>query len=273
MNSFYKNMTHRTLMVVGEKALDRLSKTSIIIFGVGGVGSWCAESLVRSGLVNLAMVDSDIICPTNINRQIQALAGNVGKSKVEELKNRLLEINPSASIIARHAAYDETSCGEFDLASYDYVIDAIDSLKNKVLLLEQCLAAGVKIFSSMGAAAKTDPSKIRINFLSKTKNCPLARAVRRRLRQDSVSADVMCVYSEELPVAQSYESVCDPGDFPSTKDAEYTRAGDDNICADRCGMKKQINGSLVHITGMFGFMLTGLVINEIMAGTASESED
>ena len=162
----------------------------MIIFGVGGVGSWCAESLVRSGLMNLTIVDSDIICPTNINRQIQALAGNVGESKVEELKKRLLEINPSAAIMARHAAYDENSCAEFDLPSYDYVIDAIDSLKNKVLLMEQCLANRVKIYSSMGAGAKTDPSKIRIGFLSKTKNCPLARAVRRRLRNDNFTTDI-----------------------------------------------------------------------------------
>jgi tRNA A37 threonylcarbamoyladenosine dehydratase len=265
MNSFYDNMTHRTLMVIGEKALARLGTVSVIIFGVGGVGSWCAESLVRSGLVNLTMVDSDIVCPTNINRQIQALARNVGESKVEEMKKRLLEINPQASITALHAAYDETSFHTFSLSSYDYVIDAIDSLKNKVLLLEQCVSSGVKIFSSMGAGAKTDPSKIRIDLLSKTKTCPLARNVRRNLRKKSISTDIMCVYSEELPMDPAAETVCGSGDCPCAKDRAKFCADHDEAPIDWCGMKKQINGALVHITGIFGFMLAGLIINDLKA--------
>ena len=263
MNNFYDNMTHRTLMVIGEKALDSLGKKNVIIFGVGGVGSWCAEALVRTGLVNLTIVDSDIICPTNINRQIQALAGNIGESKVEEMKKRLLDINPSAAVIARHTAYDENSCGEFDLPSYDYVIDAIDSLKNKVLLIEQCLAARVKVFSSMGAGAKTDPAKIRLDYLSNTKNCPLARAVRRRLRKDNITAELPCVYSEELPVEPAAETVCGSGDCPCARDREKFCANHDEAPVDWCGMKKQINGALVHITGIFGFMLAGLVIQDI----------
>ncbi len=272
MNSFYENMTHRTLMVIGEKALDRLRSISVIIFGVGGVGSWCAESLVRSGLVNLTIVDSDIICPTNINRQIQALASNVGESKVEELKKRLMGINPSSAITARHAAYDEKSCGEFDLKSYDYVIDAIDSLKNKVLLLEQCVSLQVKVFSSMGAGAKTDPSKIRTELLSRTTICPLARSVRRRLRQNNVSTDILCVYSEELPVDPAAETVCGSGDCPCAKDRAKFCADHDEAPIDWCGMKKQINGALVHITGIFGFMLAGLIINDILSQVSAESD-
>ncbi len=272
MNSFYENMTHRTLMVIGEKALDRLSKTSVIIFGVGGVGSWCAESLVRSGLMNLTIVDSDIICPTNINRQIQALARNVGESKAEELKKRLLEINPSASINALHTAYDEASFGTFGLSSYNYVIDAIDSLKNKVLLLEQCISSRILVFSSMGAGAKTDPSKIKMDLLSKTKICPLARAVRRRLRQNNVSTDIMCVYSEELPVDPAAETVCGSGDCPCAKDRAKFCADHDEAPIDWCGMKKQINGALVHITGIFGFMLASLIITDIKALVSADKE-
>lgn len=267
MNSFYDNMTHRSLMVIGSKAMERLGRTSVIIFGVGGVGSWCAESLIRSGLINLTIVDSDIVCPTNINRQIQALARNVGESKVEEMKKRLLDINPSAVITARHAAYDENSCADFDLASYDYVIDAIDSLKNKVLLIERCLAAGVTIYSSMGAGAKTDPGKIRIDLLSKTKNCPLARSVRRRLRKDGFSIDVPCVYSEELPVSPAAETVCGSGDCPCARDRATFCADHDEAPVDWCGLKKQINGALVHITGIFGFTLAGMVINDVSAHT------
>ncbi|MBP7735059.1 MAG: tRNA threonylcarbamoyladenosine dehydratase [Spirochaetes bacterium] len=272
MNSFYENMTHRTLMVIGQKALDRLGTASVIIFGVGGVGSWCAESLVRSGLLNLTMVDSDIVCPTNINRQAQALARNVGESKVEEMKKRLLEINPSAAITARHGAYDEKSCDSFDLKSFDYVIDAIDSIKNKVLLIEQCLEKGVTIYSSMGAGAKSDPSKIRIDLLSRTKNCPLARTVRRRLRQDSASTDIPCVYSEELPVQPAAETVCGSGDCPCARDRAKFCADHDEAPIDWCGMKKQINGALAHVTGTFGFMLAGMIINDIMARAAADAE-
>lgn len=271
MNSFYDNMTHRALMVMGEQAMERVGKASVIIFGVGGVGSWCAEALVRSGLLNLTIVDSDIVCPTNINRQIQALARNVGESKVEEMKQRLLAINPEAPIIARHAAYDENSCGEFNLKSYDYVIDAIDSLKNKVLLIEQCLTAGVTIFSSMGAGAKTDPTKIRIDLLSKTRNCPLARAVRRRLRSHNFPTDIRCVFSEELPVDPATETVCGSGDCPCARDRAKFCADHDEAPIDWCGLKKQINGALAHITGIFGFMLAGMIINDIMARAADKS--
>ncbi len=272
MNSFYENMTHRTLMVIGQKAMDRLGAASVIIFGVGGVGSWCAESLVRTGLMNLTMVDSDIVCPTNINRQAQALARNVGESKVAELKKRLLEINPSAAVAARHETYDENSCADFDLGSYDYVIDAIDSIRDKVLLIEQCIEKDVTIYSSMGAGAKTDPSKIRIDLLSRTKNCPLARNVRRRLRQDKAFADILCVYSEELPAGQSHETISVSGAGLKPGDDTELCLDNGDATAERKGMIKRVNGSLVTVTGIFGFMLAGLVINDMMARAAADPE-
>lgn len=265
MNSFYDNMTNRTRMVIGDETLDMLSRVSVIIFGVGGVGSWCAEGLVRSGLTNLTMVDSDIVCPTNINRQAQALARNVGESKVEEMKKRLLEINPQASITALHAAYDETSFHTFDLSSYDYVIDAIDSLRDKVLLLERCASSRVTVYSSMGAGSKTDPAKIRVALLSATTNCPLARSVRRRLRQRNVPADIMCVYSEEQPAGQTYEAGPDSGPLPTSGGNDGSPVCNEDAPSGLNDTKKRINGSLVHVTGIFGFMLTGLIINDIRA--------
>jgi tRNA threonylcarbamoyladenosine dehydratase len=266
MNTFYDNMTHRSLMVLGTEAHERLGRARVIIFGVGGVGSWCAESLVRSGLMNLTLVDSDIICPTNINRQVQATSQNIGESKVEELKKRLLAINPTAAVTARHAVYDESTFRDFDLGSYDYVIDAIDSLQNKVLLIEQCIELKVKLYASMGAGAKTDPTKIRISLLSKTTNCPLARLVRQRLRKKNITTDIPCVYSEETPLDPAVETVCGSGDCPCAQDRENYCAGHGEEPVDWCGKKKRINGALVHITGTFGFMLAGLVINDIMAG-------
>jgi tRNA A37 threonylcarbamoyladenosine dehydratase len=265
MNDFYKSMTHRTLMVIGDNALERLSKTRVIIFGVGGVGSWCAESLIRSGLADLTMVDSDIICATNLNRQIQTTSKNIGAIKVEELGKRLLEINPSANIVSLHTAYEERTCRQFDLGSYDYVIDAIDSLQNKVLLIEQSQASAATFFSSMGAAAKTDPAKIKIDLFSRTRNCPLARNVRQRLRKKNVSKDFLCVYSEEIPLDPASETVCGPSDCPSGLDRENFRAEHDEAPAGWRGTKKRVNGSLVHITGIFGFMLSGLIINDIIS--------
>jgi tRNA A37 threonylcarbamoyladenosine dehydratase len=267
VNDFYENMTRRTLMVVGDKALERLSKTRIIIFGVGGVGSWCAEGLVRSGCTDLTIVDSDVICPTNINRQIQATAKNIGAVKSEEMGKRLLEINPSARITSLHASYDENTRRRFDLDSFDYAVDAIDSLQNKVLLIGQCLASRATLFSSMGAAAKTDPAKIKIGLLSRTKHCPLARSVRQRLRKMNIAGDFLCVYSEELPVGRSFGSVRAAADARGGPGIDESCGGHDEAQVESRGAKKRINGSLVHVTGIFGFMLCGLVINDI-ASTA-----
>jgi tRNA A37 threonylcarbamoyladenosine dehydratase len=264
MNDFYENMTRRTMLVVGEKVLERLSKTRVILFGAGGVGSWCAEGLVRSGCTDLTIVDSDIICPTNLNRQLQATAKNIGAVKVEELGKRLLEINPSAKITPLHAAYDERTCRGFNLDTYDYVVDAIDSLQDKVLLIEQCLASSATLFSSMGAAAKTDPTKIRIDLLSRTRNCPLARSVRQRLRKNNIAGDFLCVYSEEHPVSPAPVAARAEEDDPLRPGPEDFCAGHDDAPVDRRGSKR-INGSLVHVTGIFGFMLCGLIINDIIS--------
>jgi tRNA threonylcarbamoyladenosine dehydratase len=264
MNPFYKNMTHRSEMVLGKSVIEKLSGVNVIIFGLGGVGSWCAEGLVRTGLINLTIVDSDIICPTNINRQIQATSLNIGKSKALELKKRLLEINPSANIDAKHTTYDETTYKDFNLGSFNYVIDAIDSIKNKILLIEQCTKSKIKFFSSMGAAAKTDPTRVKIDLLSNTKNCPLARIVRRNLRKQDISTDFPCVYSDELPLSPASESLCGTGNCACSYARKQFACENDSEPVDWCGSKKQINGALVHITGTFGFMLTGMIINDII---------
>ncbi len=266
MNDLYQNIIHRSEMVLGTSVMERLSRARVIIFGVGGVGSWCAESLVRTGLNNLTIVDSDIICPTNINRQIQATSLNIGKSKVEELAVRLRSINPKAQIIALHAAYDEASFSEFNLPSYDYVIDAIDSLKNKVLLLEQCVTKGVTVYSSMGAGARNDPSMIKIDLIANTKNCPLARRVRKMLRDKNIFTDIVCVYSDEIPVDPAVETLCGTGECACVYDRDNFCEENESGAVDWCSMKRQVNGALVHITAIFGFMLAGLVVNNIADG-------
>ena len=266
------HLFHRTAMLVGKAALDRFAKTRVAIFGVGGVGSWAAEALVRSGIGHLTIVDSDVICSTNVNRQLQATALNVGKSKVEELKKRLLEINPGADIETRHMAYTAKTCEQFDLGSYDYVLDAIDSLQNKVLLIERSLEAGLTVYSSMGAGAKLDITRIKTGPLSRTLMCPLARMVRKRLGKKRVTKDFLCVYSDEVPRDPLEETLCGTGECacshpPSSKDPQQ----DSDDHPDWCAHKTRINGTVVHITAAFGFALAGLVIQNLTKqATATE---
>lgn len=252
-------------MLVGKSAMERFAQTRVVIFGVGGVGSWAAEALVRSGIGHLTIVDSDVICSTNVNRQLQATALNVGQSKVEELRRRLLEIHPGADIAARHEAYTARTCGQFDLATFDYVLDAIDSLQNKVLLIERCLEAGITVYSSMGAGAKLDVTRIKTGPLSRTLMCPLAKMVRKRLGKKRVSKDFLCVYSDEVPREPLEETLCGTGQCacshpPSAK----TPTPDSDDHPDWCARKTRINGSVAHVTAAFGFALAGLVIQDLV---------
>jgi tRNA A37 threonylcarbamoyladenosine dehydratase len=259
------HLFHRTSMLVGKKTMTALSLTKVAVIGVGGVGGWAAEALVRSGIEHLLLVDSDTICSTNVNRQIQATALNVGKSKVEELRRRLLEINPHAHLEVHHGAYNEHSASQFNLTAFDYVLDAIDSLQNKVLLIKKCIEAGVTVYASMGAAAKMDPTLVRVAPLSRTRVCPLARMVRKRLTRLGVPGDFLCVYSEEMPIDPATESLCGTGHCACTRthSSASNRSGNEEDHPDWCALKKQINGTVVHVTAVFGLTLASLVIRDI----------
>jgi len=189
---------HRTEILIGIEAMNRLQKARVILFGVGGVGGPCAEALVRSGIGHLTVVDSDLICITNVNRQIQAMTGNVGAVKVEALAERLRAINPESTIEALQKPYTPETRDEFNLESYDVVLDAIDSISCKVDLLATCVERDITVFASMGAACKLDPSRIRTASIWKTHGCALARIVRRGLRQREVKGTFECVYSDEF---------------------------------------------------------------------------
>ena len=267
MDKILKNIRHRTELVLGSQALGLLANSRVIIFGLGGVGSWCAESLVRSGLMNLTIVDSDIICATNINRQLQATSESVGRAKVEELAARLRLINPSATVIAVNRAFEDGSWQSFGLENFDYVIDAIDSLRNKILLADKAQAAGATFFASMGAAAKIDPSRIRVDTLEKTQVCPLAKHVRLKLRELGIPTSFLCVYSYERPREPLVASFCGTDACTCTAD-RAAWANDTGLPAiDWCKKKRQVNGSLVHITAVFGFMLAGLVVQDVCRRT------
>lgn len=229
----------RTERLLGPDGVRKLSDARVILFGTGGVGSWCAEALVRSGIGHLTMVDPDAVDVTNINRQLPATTGTVGKPKVQVLRDRLLEINPLCDITALQERY--TLGTDFHLAHYDVVVDAIDSLTDKVNLLLEAAATPAEVFSSMGAACKMDPTKIRVGEFFSVRGCPLGAALRKRMRQNKTlpAKAITCVYDEEVLPNQGAPQDPGPG-------------------------KAIANGTLAHITGIFGFTLAGLVISHIV---------
>ncbi|HKL22155.1 MAG TPA: tRNA threonylcarbamoyladenosine dehydratase [Tichowtungia sp.] len=237
---------HRTKMLIGPEALKRLRQTHVIVFGIGGVGSWCAEALIRSGVGKLTLVDNDVVCETNINRQMQATSKTIGQFKVEALKERLLEIHPDAQIETLPIAYNRDTRESFDLSQYDYVIDAIDSLSHKVNLIASAMAVGTTLFSTMGAASKIDPTTIKVDSIWKSKGCRLARFVRKRLRKRGAQGDCLCVYSPERFSLF--------GELPEPEEEDVDAWSE---------TKAQVNGSMVHMTGTFGFYLAGLVVQDV----------
>ncbi len=253
---------HRAELLLGQEALASLREARVIIFGVGGVGSWCAEALVRSGVGHLTLVDNDVICVTNVNRQLQATMKNVGSSKVDALRDRLLEIYPEADVCAKQVAYNKETRDTFDLSSYDYIVDAIDSLSHKVNLIACAMEAGVTLYSAMGAACKLDPTAIRVASIWDTSGCKLARFVRKRLRRRDVTGDCLCVYSEEfLPSVEGTAPACGSENCFCPKQVDED--GEEIPTDVWCHSKAQINGSMVHITGIYGFHLAGLIIQDI----------
>jgi len=242
----------RSELLLGDEAMRRIAEKRVIIFGVGGVGSWCAESLIRSGIRKLTIVDSDRVCITNINRQLMATTKTVGLVKVDALKERLLTINPSAEITALQQIFTAETASDFCLEEYDYIIDAIDSLKDKALLILMATSSphtggageGPKFFSSMGAALKLDPTRIRIAEFWKVQGDPLARALRKRFKHDGQfpKSKFLCVYSDEL---LENKKPIDPDD--------------------------KGNGTIAHITAIFGFMLAGLVVQDVVKNDSLSS--
>ena len=257
----------RTELLLGDEAMQEISSKRVIIFGVGGVGSWCAESLIRSGIRRLTIVDSDRVCITNINRQLMATTQTVGQVKVEALRERLLTINPSADIDARQEIFNEQTAASFDLESYDYIIDAIDSLKDKALLILMATSMKVKFFSSMGAALKLDPTRIRVAEFWKISGDPLARALRKRFKRDGryPKRKFTCVFSDELLTNQGHNATCGTEQCMCPKASKGP--GDPTLLNHEwCSSKAQINGTLAHITAIFGFMLAGLVLQDAIKG-------
>lgn len=248
---------NRTVLLTGRDTLAAFAEARVIIFGMGGVGSWAAETLVRSGFTQLTIVDADRIAVSNINRQLPATSSTVGQVKVEAMKARLLDINPDADIEAIHAFYTASTQTEYNLENYDVIIDAIDSLSDKALLILNATRAAsetarsirpVRFYSSMGAALKTDPSRVSVAEFWKVKGCPLAAALRRKFKKSGEfpARKFQCVYSDEL----------------------VSNHPDSTAMTDNSGAmtfnKVVTNGAMMHITAIFGITLASLAIRDIM---------
>lgn len=223
------NMFDRLQILIGSEAQQRLARTRVAVFGLGGVGGWAAEGLCRSGVGHLTLVDSDVVDITNLNRQVQTHQGNLGRPKAEELRQRLLGIAPQAEIAVVREFYTAENAEEFHLASFDFVLDCIDSVPSKADLIIRASAAGATVYSSMGAAFKLDPTLIRSDSLWKTEGCALARVIRRRLRDLGFAGDVQAVFSPETVAVTD----------------------------------RSVNGSAVFVTACFGLTLAGMVVRTV----------
>ena len=255
---------NRTSLLVGDDVMKALADTRVIVFGVGGVGSWCAEGLLRSGITNITIVDSDRVCITNVNRQSMATTRTLGRVKVDALKDKLLEINPKANIAAIQEIYSEETAQSFDLDSYDYVIDAIDSLKDKASLILRASASKATLFCAMGAALKIDPTMVRVAEFWDVRGCPLAAAIRKKFRKNKTlpSKKILCVYDEEVLPNRGQASSCGTDQCMCPK-ALNGPGREDLLNHEWCSLKAQINGTVAHITAIFGFTLAGLVIEDV----------
>lgn len=238
---------------MGSDVMGNIAHKNVIVFGVGGVGSWCAECLVRSGIRHITIVDSDRVCTSNINRQLMATTKTVGQVKVDALKARLLEINPNAEVLALQKIYCAETAADFNLEQYDYIVDAIDSLKDKAHLIMHACSTRAVFFSSMGAALKMDPTQIRVAEFWKVRGCPLGAALRKKLKRAKLKPahKFQCVYSEELL---------------ENRGRNVENAATNDICANT-----NVNGSMAHITAIFGFTIAGLVLNDIYDKTLRPS--
>lgn len=242
----------RTEMVIGTEALNRLRKSTVAVFGIGGVGTYVVEGLVRSGVGKFILVDDDDICLTNINRQLHATRKTVGKSKVEVMKERVIEINPKAKVIVYKELYNFESAERLLSDEYDYVVDAIDMVSAKLDLIERCSKRNISIISSMGAGNKLNPTMLEVDDIYNTTICPLARVMRRELRKRGIES-LKVIYSKETPI----EPITLEGDCKT-----------DCICTNKdrtCVERRQIPGSVSFVPSVAGLIIASEVVKDIIA--------
>ena len=242
----------RTELLLGKEAMDKLKNSRVAVFGIGGVGGYVCEALVRSGIGAFDLIDNDKVCMSNLNRQIIATRNTVGKYKTEVMKSRILEINPETEVNIHNCFFLPENAEEFPFEEYDYVVDAVDTVTAKIALVMKCKEMDVPIISSMGAGNKLDASAFRVTDIYKTKVCPLAKVMRRELKKRGVKK-LKVVYSEEKPIRPmedtsdncSTETVCQDG-------VEYKAA-----------KRRSTPGSVAFVPSVAGLIIAGEVIKDL----------
>lgn len=250
--------------LVGDVAMERLMHSHVMVIGLGGVGSWAAESLARSGVGRLTVVDFDEVCITNANRQLHAVQGKVGQKKAEVMAERLRKINPQAQVQAIPLFYNEENSERLLGEKPDYIVDAIDNLTAKCHLLATCRARGLKVITSAGSAAKMDPTRVRLVDLAQTTVDPMAQQVRKILRQkyafpEEKNFGIPCVFSDEVPM--------DPQTLTYDKGMGFKC-----VCPQKqndlhsCEHRNVIYGTASFVTGTFGLVAASAVVRDLIAG-------
>ncbi|SNS33610.1 tRNA A37 threonylcarbamoyladenosine dehydratase [Anaerovirgula multivorans] len=241
----------RSELLIGTEGLSKLKNSTVAIFGIGGVGTFAAEALARTAVGAFVLVDDDDICLTNINRQIHATRSTVGKSKVDMMKERILDINPKAEVTTYKELYNSDSAERLLNDNYDYVIDAIDMVTAKIDLIQRCKERNIPIISSMGAGNKLDPTKFVVEDIYKTSICPLAKVLRKELRKRNIK-DLKVVYSKENPIT------------PLQIDSDCKT---DCICPNKdrtCTVRHQIPGSVAFVPSAVGLIIASVVVRDLI---------
>lgn len=250
------NQFSRTQLLLGGEGMEKLRRARVAVFGIGGVGGYTVEALARSGVGALDLVDNDRVCLTNLNRQIFATRNTVGQYKVDVAQQRILEINPDASVYTHKVFYMPQTSEQFDFTAYDYVVDAIDTVTGKLELAQQAQRAGVPIISSMGAGNKLDPTAFEVADIYETSVCPLARIMRRELKKRGIKS-LKVVYSKEpamvpiddMTISCRTHCICPPG------------------TAQKCTQRRQVPGSTAFVPSVVGLILAGEVVKDITGGS------
>lgn len=248
----------RTELLLGKAAMDKLSGSRVAVFGIGGVGGYVCEALVRSGVGAFDLVDDDKVCLTNLNRQIIATRRTVGQYKTEVMKERILEINPNADVRVRNAFFLPENADTFPFEEYDYVVDAVDTVTAKIEIIMRAQEKGIPVISSMGAGNKLDGSAFRVADIYKTKVCPLAKVMRRELKKRGVKK-LKVVYSEEMPtrpiddmrISCRTGCICPPG------------------AKHKCTERRDIPGSVAFVPSVAGLIIAGEVIKDLTKDRAN----
>lgn len=252
------NQFARTRLLLGDVAMEKLRHAHVAVFGIGGVGGYVCEALVRSGVGAFDLVDDDRVCITNLNRQIIATGKTLGRFKTEVMRERILEINPEAAVRVHNRFFLPENAGEFPFGEYDYVVDAVDTVTAKIALVTEAQKRHIPIISSMGTGNKLDGSLFRVADIYETRVCPLARVMRRELKKRGVGS-LKVVYSEELPI-----SPC-----PGMEPYEEPEGGMADACPEEpegYGKRRSTPGSVAFVPPAAGLLIAGEVVKDLIRG-------